>query len=160
MRWDAPAENVAAASRSGKSARFPNDKNNSAGYGLISMVQFIHAEKARLIMLRKSLVGIVTMGVMFVAGCANFQKGQTVVKWEDGGPVRIGTAPGSAQYALFSGTDLRNPQITYMLKGGDRLGFVEKNGQVYAVAGDHEDVVQPTKMTKTFLWRKIGAYQK
>jgi hypothetical protein len=111
-------------------------------------------------MVRKSVVGFVTMALLLVVGCANFQKGQTVVKWEDGGPLRVGSAPGSAQYALFSGTDLRNPQITYMLKDGDRIGFIAKDGQIYAVAGDHEDLVQTTAMTKSYFWRKVGPYQK
>lgn len=111
-------------------------------------------------MVRKSVVGIVAMGLMLIVGCANFQKGQAVVKWEEGGPLRLSTAPGSGQYGLYSGTDVRNAEITYMIKDGERLGFIEKNGAVYAVAGEHEDIVQTTAVTKTYLWRKIGPYQK
>src|SRR5450432_2841772 len=104
-------------------------------------------------MYRKSVAGMIAIGLMLVVGCANFQKGQEVIKWERGGPVRVGEAPTDGQYALFSGTDLTNQQITYPLKKGDRLGFIERDGQVFAVAASHEDRVVQGDVTKSYFWR-------
>jgi hypothetical protein len=109
-------------------------------------------------MVRKSLSAAIAAAMILIVGCANFQKGQEVVKWERGGALRVGTAPTDGQYALFSGTDLRNPQITYALRAGDRIGFVAKNGDVFAVAGSHEDPVVTGEVTKSYFWRRVGPY--
>jgi hypothetical protein len=156
MKWVLPAANLPAGGDSGK-RRFQRRQKGR----LKTTIQLLHGypmRKRKELMFRTSIATMV--GLLMIVGCANFQKGQTVVKWENGGPVRIGTVPGSGQYGLYSGTDLRNPQITYMLKSGVRIGFIEKNGQVYAVADDHEDLVQVTSLTKSYFWRKIGPYQK
>jgi hypothetical protein len=75
----------------------------------------------------KTLTGVVAI-VALVVGCATFQPGETVVKWESGSPMRMAEAPSDGQYALFSGTDLRNAQVSYELKKGDKLGFTQRDG--------------------------------
>ena len=68
----------------------------------------------------------------------------------------MGVAPADGTYGLYSGTDLRNAQIQYPLKQGDKLGFKQDDsGAVYAVAGDHQDRVETGKITKSYFWRKL-----
>ena len=57
-------------------------------------------------MLNRMICGAALLGLMAV-GCATFQPGQTVVKYERGGTVRLAEAPEDGKYALFSGTDVR-----------------------------------------------------
>jgi len=107
-------------------------------------------------MLRTSVLGLVLASFVAV-GCGTFQKGETVVKYEKGRMPRMGEAPAAGRYALFSGTDLRNPQIQYSLEEGDKLGFTERDGKVYAIAGTHEDMIETTTFTKSYFWRKVSS---
>jgi hypothetical protein len=107
-------------------------------------------------MLRQTLGFSAALAVLLMVGCANFQKGETVVKWSANDPARMAEAPTDGRYALYSGTDLRNPQVQYNLKKGDRLGFVTRDGKTYAVAGDNEQPVEVGTITKSYFWRKVS----
>jgi hypothetical protein len=96
---------------------------------------------------------LILMGLM--VGCATFQRGESVVKYERGSPTRMAEAPADGRYALYSGTDLRNPQVQYSLNRGDRLGFVERDGAVIAVAGNNEERIETGTMTRSYFWRKL-----
>jgi hypothetical protein len=110
-------------------------------------------------MLRKPRVELsVLLGLLLSVGvgCASMQKGESVVKWTKGEPVRMAVAPADGTYALYSGTDLVNAQIQYPLKEGDQLGFTQDdNGQVWAVAGSHREKVETGTLTKSYYWRKV-----
>ena len=101
----------------------------------------------------RTLTGVVVVAAL-VVGCASMQPGQTVVKWTKGSPMRMAEAPSDGRYALFSGTDLRNAQVSYELNKGDKLGFMDRDGQTYAVAGDNETKVETGQVTKSYFWRK------
>ena len=78
-------------------------------------------------------------GMFTLAGCGA-QPGKTLVKYEKGSPLRMSEAPETATYALYKKSGL-NPEVSYQLSQGDKLGFVEDGGKVYAVAGTHKDEV-------------------
>lgn len=85
-----------------------------------------------------------------IAGCDQ-PPGNLLVKYEGGTLVRTTEAPERGRYALFA-KEQHSPDVTYSLNKGDKLGFVEKNGKVYAVAGDHEDGLKPKTI---YYWRMI-----
>ena len=89
-----------------------------------------------------------------IVGCATFQPGKSVVEYEEGGAVRMSEAPATGEYGLFSGTDLRNPELRVRVEEGDEIGFVERDGKVYAVAGEKETPIQTGTMTKSYRWRR------
>jgi hypothetical protein len=107
-------------------------------------------------MLRQTFGISAALTLLMVVGCANFQKGETVVKWTANDTPRLAEAPADGRYALYSGTDLRNAQVQYTLKKGDKLGFVARDGKTYAVAGANEEPVEVGKITKSYFWRKVG----
>ncbi len=102
----------------------------------------------------RTIVGVALVALMLV-GCSTFQPGQTVVKYERGGTARMSTAPEDGSYALYSANDLRNPEVRHQLKQGDKIGFVERDGTTYAVAGEHETPVQTSNVTRSYFWRKM-----
>ena len=102
----------------------------------------------------RTITGMVLVGLM-LAGCATFQPGQTVVKYERGGTARMSTAPEDGSYALYGANDLRNPEVRHTLKQGDKIGFVDRDGKTYAVAGENETEVQTTNVTRSYFWRKM-----
>ena len=110
-------------------------------------------------MSRKSLIGLLVALGMFTitgVGCSSMQKGETVVKYSKGEPVRMGVAPSDGVYALFANTDLTNPQIQFPLKMNDPLGFTQDdNGQIWAVAGTQRERIETGTMTKSYFWRKV-----
>ena len=91
---------------------------------------------------------------LVAVGCSTFQPGETIVKYDRGSPLRMSTAPEDGQYALYGANDLRNPEVRHQLKQGDKLGFVERDGMIYAVAGDSEAPIQTSKVTRSYYWRK------
>lgn len=106
-------------------------------------------------MKRASLAATLLASIALAVGCASFQKGESIVKYEKDGPVRVTEAPATGRYALYSGSDLVNSQIQYHLNKGDQLGFVNKDGAVYAVAGDHQDRITTQGATHRYYWRRI-----
>jgi hypothetical protein len=90
------------------------------------------------------------LALCLLAGCGA-QPGKTVVKW-DGTADRMTEASNGGTYALYS-SSATNPDITYPLAKGDKLGFVTENGKTYAVAGSHKDAI---KSGKVYYWK----YQK
>jgi hypothetical protein len=86
--------------------------------------------------------------LFLIAGCGA-QPGKTVVKW-DGSGDRVTEAPASATYALYQST-AANPDISYPLSKGDRLGFTTEGNKTYAVAGSHKDEI---KRGKVYYWKR------
>jgi len=97
--------------------------------------------------------GLVVVALMMV-GCSTFQPGETIVKYDRGSPTRMSTAPEDGQYALYGANDLRNPEVRHQLKKGDKLGFTERDGTTYAVAGDNESKIETSNVTRSYYWRK------
>jgi len=83
-----------------------------------------------------------------LAGCGA-QPGKTVVKW-DGAADRVTEAPTSANYALYQ-SSAANPDISYPLSKGEKLGFMTENGKTFAVAGSHKDEIKPGKV---YYWKR------
>jgi len=90
------------------------------------------------------------LALSLLIGCGA-QPGKTVAKW-DGTADRMTEASKTGTYALYIST-ATNPDITYPLNRGDKIGFVTENGKTYAVAGTHKDEV---KTGKVYYWK----YQK
>ena len=97
--------------------------------------------------------GVVVVALM-LAGCSTFQPGETIAKYDRGSPTRMSTAPADGEYALYGANDLRNPEVRHQLKKGDKIGFTERDGVTYAVAGDSESAIQTTNVTRSYYWRK------
>ena len=99
------------------------------------------------------IFGLVVAGLMLV-GCSTFQPGETIAKYDRGSPTRMSTAPADGEYALYGANDLRNPEVRHQLKQGDKIGFVERDGTTYAVAGDNESKIETSNVTRSYYWRK------
>jgi hypothetical protein len=69
-------------------------------------------------------------------------------------PVPPTEAPMTGEYGLYYMTDT-TPQVKYPLKKGERLGFIERDGRVYGVAGDREVPVKTTWSVRTVCWRQM-----
>ena len=106
-------------------------------------------------MVRKSVVGTFVLVMMTLVGCGTMQKGEAIVTYKEGEPLRMAEATTDGTYGLFAGTALRNPDVRYSLKKGDKLGFEMQDGKTVAVAGDHTAPIVTTKMTKSYFWRKL-----
>ena len=91
---------------------------------------------------------------LIAVGCSTFQPGETIVKYDRGSPTRMSTAPEDGQYALYGANDLRNPEVRHSLKKGDKIGFTERDGVTYAVAGDSQSPIQTSNVTRSYYWRK------
>ena len=91
------------------------------------------------------LAGLLALSLL--AGCGA-QPGKTVVKW-DGTADRMTEASKSGDYALYL-SSATNPDISYALNKGDKLGFITDNGKTYAVAGQHRDEIKPGKV---YYWK-------
>src|SRR5947207_15742370 len=98
--------------------------------------------------MRVATVAISLFALTFVYGCGA-QPGKTIVKW-DGTADRVTEAPQSATYALYQ-MSATNPDISYSLSKGDKLGFMSENGKSYAVAGSHKDQI---KANKVYYWKR------
>ena len=96
---------------------------------------------------------VIALALMLV-GCSTFQPGQTIVKYDRGSPTRMSAVPEDGQYALYGANDLRNPEVRHQLKKGDKIGFVERDGVTYAVAGDNESRIETSNVTRSYYWRK------
>ena len=105
-------------------------------------------------MFNRTLWGAALLLGMLAVGCSTFQPGQTIVKYDRGSPTRMSTAPEDGQYALYGANDLRNPEVRHQLKQGDKIGFTERDGVTYAVAGNNESPIQTSKVTRSYYWRK------
>lgn len=103
-------------------------------------------------MLERSIIGLMAAFVLALAGCGA-QPGRTVVKYEKGGETRMTTAPDSATYALYSTTEA-TPKVMYRLRRGDKLGFKEEGGTIYAVAGSNQETIDATAMARNWYWKK------
>lgn len=102
-------------------------------------------------MLKHSVVGLAVIVGLMLAGCGA-QSGKTVVKFEKGKDARMTEAPEDATYALYSTTDM-TPKVRYTLKKGDKLGFENKDGTIYAVAGSNQEKIDPTMMARNWYWK-------
>ena len=102
-------------------------------------------------MKRSIIVMFISLGLTFAIGCGA-QPGKTVVKYERGKTARMTEAPRDGSYSLYSTTDT-TAKVTHTLSKGDKLGFTEKDGKVYAVAGKYEDPVETSMMAGTYYWK-------
>ena len=78
--------------------------------------------------------------------------GRTVIKHEDGGAVVELAAPVDGVYALYDINDVK-PKVHYTLNKGDRLGFVRRDGVVFAVAGKNEFETAPAFIDGSLRWK-------
>ena len=95
-----------------------------------------------------------------LVGCGA-QSGRTLVQYEknDTGD-RMTQAFDGGLAALYSGNDL-NPEVTYLVEKGDRIGFRDDRvgpdrdrGSVVAVAGDNElPIAQGTVFDREYYWK-------
>jgi len=87
---------------------------------------------------RSVILAIFASLMVVVGGCATFQKGETVVKYDRGSAPIMGEAPSDGQYSLYKVVDA-TPMVTYQLKTGEKLGFEKpEGGKLSAVAGTHK----------------------
>ena len=101
----------------------------------------------------RSLISIL-VPLALLAGCGGLV-GDNIVKYERGSmPLPPTEAPADARYALVYANDV-SPQTQYPLHKGDRLGFIERDGQVYGVAGDVEVPVNTTALIRSVYWRRM-----
>ena len=92
---------------------------------------------------------------LILTGCSSEER-QTVTRLRDDRPLPALTqAPANGQYGLYSIADPQ-PKVMYLLKKGDRLGFVTHDGQTFAVAGTNEVPIQTTPLVRSFAWRTIN----
>ena len=61
-------------------------------------------------------------------------------------------APETATYALYASWDT-TPKVSYPLNKGDKLGFAEKDGKTWAVAGSNQTEINPSMMSGTYYWK-------
>lgn len=110
-------------------------------------------------MLKRSIIAMfVTVGLTLAIGIGcGAQAGKTVVKYEKGKTARMTEAPKDATYSLYSSTDA-TPKVSHALKKGDKVGFTEKDGKIYAVAGDHEDLIEASMMAPNYYWKMQKDY--
>ena len=104
-------------------------------------------------MLRNSLLGITAVLALYIVGCGA-QPGKSVVKYESGNPPHMTEATEAGTYALYSRTST-NPDVSYQLQKGDKIGFVEENGKIFAVAGSHKDELKVGVFT-AYYWKDQG----
>ena len=97
-----------------------------------------------------------TVVCALMAGCGGLV-GDNIVKYERGSvPLPPTEAPADAQYALVYANDV-SPQTQYSLHKGDRLGFIERDGMIYGVAGEVEVPVKTTAFVRSVYWRRMKA---
>ena len=96
---------------------------------------------------KRRMIGAALGCALFLAGCA--QPGRALVKYDRGGIVRVTETPVMGMYVLYAGGG-PNPEITYMLKKGDALGFSEEDGKSYAVAGAKKTEIDPKQ---SYIWK-------
>ena len=105
-------------------------------------------------MLSPMRLRFVSLVIFLAAGCGGLI-GDNIVKYERGSmPLPPTEAPTDATYALVYANDV-SPQTQYMLHKGDRLGFIERGGQVYAVARDIEIPIKTTTLVRSAYWRRL-----
>jgi hypothetical protein len=101
------------------------------------------------------LVSMLLVGSAGVAGCGAVSGGATVVKYKHNGPLIMNEAPSDGAYGLY-GTYDGNKQVEYVLKKGERLGFVERDGQKFAVAGKNEVPIKTNMVSRSVYWNRVG----
>ena len=109
-------------------------------------------------MRRRSLASLVLTlaATALSAGCGGLV-GDNIAKYERGSmPLPPTEAPSTGRYALVYANDV-SPQIQYPLRKGDRLGFIERDGQVYGVAGEVEVPIKTTSLVRSVYWRRLKA---
>lgn len=93
---------------------------------------------------------------LFLGGCSGLV-GDNIVKYERGSlPLPPTEAPSDARYALVYADDV-SPQTQYTLRKGDRLGFIERDGKIFGVAGEIEVPVKTTPLVRSVYWRRLRA---
>jgi hypothetical protein len=97
---------------------------------------------------------LATLVVLLFAGCGGLV-GDNIVKYERGSlPLPPTEAPADATYALVYANDV-SPQTQYPLHKGDRLGFIQRDAQVIAVAGEREIPIKTTTLVRSVYWRRM-----
>jgi hypothetical protein len=91
---------------------------------------------------------------MIALGCQAVQKGDTVMTLEKGTAPMMAEAPADSSYALYGQWD-STPIITVTLKRGDKLGFQDKDGVLYAVAGSQQKQLE----RGTYRWKRVNIYR-
>jgi hypothetical protein len=102
-------------------------------------------------MKRLFILMLMSFGLTLAIGCGA-QPGKTVVKYEKGKTTRMTEAPRDGTYSLYSSTDA-TAKVSHALSKGDKIGFTEKDGKIYAVAGDHEEPIEAGMMARNFYWK-------
>jgi hypothetical protein len=97
------------------------------------------------------LVGATT----FVGGCGSVSGGETIVKYSHNGPLIMNEVPADGRYAIY-GTFDANKQVEYTVKKGERIGFVEREGQKYAVVGKNEVPIKTSMVSRTVYLNRVG----
>ena len=89
-----------------------------------------------MIVLRSTLMFLVTLGALFVAGCGS-QEGETVFTAGPTNPDAGGTAPYGGTYTLVTAMSA-NPTLTVQVSQGQPLGFRkgEEAGSIVAYYND------------------------
>jgi hypothetical protein len=99
--------------------------------------------------------GVLMAGMVSLTGCGAVSGGETVVKLTHGGTPIMNEAPSDGRYGLYSTYDA-NKQVEFTLKKGERIGFIERDGQRFAVAGKHEVPVKTTMVARSVYWNRVG----
>lgn len=94
---------------------------------------------------RKVAAGV--LAGLLMAGCN--QPGRSLVKSDKAGLERMTDAPMGAIYALYGDME-QHPEISAMLKKGDKLGFITENSKRYAIAGEKKVEINPDKQ---YVWK-------
>jgi hypothetical protein len=98
-----------------------------------------------------SMMVSMVVGLALLAGCGA-QKGTTRVKFEKGHDLQMTKAPRTAEYALYTMTDV-TPQIVQKVNEGDRLGFERtEDGKTRAVAGTYTTTLPDS--TREAYWKE------
>lgn len=92
-------------------------------------------------------VAICVLGALLIAGCN--QPGRALVKSDKAGLERMTDAPMGAIYALYGDME-QHPEISAMLKKGEKLGFVSENSKRYAIAGEKKVEINADKQ---YVWK-------
>jgi hypothetical protein len=104
-------------------------------------------------MLYRSMWVLVVSSLFLLAGCG-VQGGDTVVKYERGGPAeRLTDVAADGVYELYSSTDT-TPKLSVPLNKGDQIGFVTENGVLYAVAGSKKEQVDTSWYSRALYWKQ------
>ncbi|HVT88472.1 MAG TPA: hypothetical protein VHD56_06435 [Tepidisphaeraceae bacterium] len=101
--------------------------------------------------MKRQFIAAMVAGLIWLGGCGA-QPGKSIVKFESGSPARLTEAPARGTYALYS-RFAANPDVSYKLEKGEKVGFVEEDGKIYAVAGSHKDLLKVATMG-AYYWKQ------